>query len=514
MIAKDTSNSRGVLTEIGQVREYWKCSQSCYYFITKYVNIPSVDENGDWTKMPFNLYGFQLGVLKEVLFTKEHNIIRKPRQMGITTELCAILLWLAIFKGEQNLLLVSIKNTLAVGAMRTIKYMYRYLPPFLQRKIVNGTSANVGTTHQLIFDNNSIITVAAATEDVGRSSALSMVVCDEFAFWRYDETIWTALQPTLSSGGKAILSSTVFGMNNEYYKIWRGATISNNGFNAVNLIWSDHPKRSNDWYKKQLRELGIKRVAQEVDCEFLTSGYNVFDLGIIKEIEYRCRETKATLYAGGAIRQYREFILDNRRYFLGADIASGRSRDFSAFSVMDEFGNEYVCGKLKLTMTPFMKVIADWGRKCGAVIAVETNAIGEGAVPILQSLGYPEDLLYKDPKSLIREEYEYNLDYSSTTGFYTNTKTRSLILVELSEDLELGAINLINPFFSEEAYNFVYGIDNIPRARGKKSNKAADDEVSEGVYFTDDSTMALAITNHVRRVMSQRFVYLGDTIAA
>ena len=132
--------------------------------------------------------------------------------------------------------------------------------------------------------------------------------------------------------------------------MWNGAITKKNTFNPINLSWKMHPERDMEWYLKQLRDLGEKRVAQEIDCHFLKSGYNVFNMDMIKKFETISQErcSKASLnrfkfYTCPYTKQVDAIVVHTainktKQYIIGADVATGSSRDYSAYVVMDTEG--------------------------------------------------------------------------------------------------------------------------------------------------------------------------------
>lgn len=81
------------------------------------------------------------------------------------------------------------------------------------------------------------------------------------AFINHAETIWTAAQSTLSTGGQAIILSTPNGVGNFFHKTWIGAKEA--GFNTIKLHWSVHPDRNHQWRREQDKILGTDQAAQE-----------------------------------------------------------------------------------------------------------------------------------------------------------------------------------------------------------------------------------------------------------
>jgi hypothetical protein len=457
-------------------------------------------------KVPFILYPYQKSVLRDFIKHK-FNVILKFRQAGITELISLFCLWFAMYHPHKNVVIISIKDRVAKKVLRKIKFMYKNLPPFLRTRIVNGRmEESYGTASEMEFSNGSIIASIPTTEEAGRSEAVSLLVIDEAAIVRWAERIWAASWPTLSTGGRAIVNSTAYGVGNFFHKLFVGAVAGGNVFNPIRLHWQMHPERDLNWYREQAEILGPRKTAQEIDGDFLTSGNTVFDLADIKEIEdlieegyydeeegvnYQCLDN----FENGLLRVF-EHPKPNVKYTLGADIATGRSQDYSAFSIMDSKGDEKVCFKGKVPIDKMEKLIATWGRKYNrARVAPESNDIGLGVATNLQNNGYP-NLYYS--RSLLRKKGQPKPDVAEIPGWYTTKKNRPIIIAELEEDIRENNINIKDQFFCDEAKTFIYDGRNRPVAMNKDKGAGGDDLFEDEAY-TDDSIFAKAITNFVRK---------------
>lgn len=105
--------------------------------------------------------------------------------------------------------------------------------------------------------------------------------CDEFAFVppNMANEFYTAVQPTLSTGGKCIITSTPRTDSDQFAQIWKGAQpemdeygnptdseVGGNGFFAISVPWWEHPDRDEKWAKPFKADLGPARFAQEFEC--------------------------------------------------------------------------------------------------------------------------------------------------------------------------------------------------------------------------------------------------------
>lgn len=446
-------------------------------------------------RVRFDLYPYQKKVLWYFL-TQRFNIVLKFRQAGLTELIAMYVLWFTMYHPNKNVQIISIKDRVAKRVLARIKYVYRNLPPVLQTPVVNGRPGDLGTSTEIEFSNGSMITSVPTTEDAGRSEAVSLLVIDEAAIVRWATKIWAAAFPTLSTGGAAIINSTPFGIGNWYHQTWVDALSGGNGINPIRLKWPMHPDRDENWYREMRAVLGPKRTAQEIDGDFLSSGDSVFDLLDIKAIEDTLDDYDVARRLNGNFLTF-EKPKKGVKYFLGADVATGRSRDYSTFSIMDRYGDEKACFKGKIPADRFADLIMKTGKDYNfAQIAPEGNDIGLAVVSRCQTEGY-RNLYYTT--QILKEKGERKPKSQKIPGWLTTTKNRPVIIDELESDIRNDDVTIKNPFFVSEAYTFIYDERNRPVAMGKEKKRGAQDEDLEDNSFSDDAIFGECITNFIRK---------------
>lgn len=488
MANKNTANLAKALTS-HQFEELKACMANLYKFAKHIFLIHPIRG-----KVPFDLYPFQKRVLYYFL-TKRFNIILKFRQAGITELISMYCLWMAMYQPNKNIMIISIKERVAKKVLRKIKYMYKNLPDYLRVPVVNGRTGDIGTATEMEFSNGSIISSIPTTEDAGRSEGLSLLVVDEAAIIKWANQIWASAWPTLSTGGSSIVNSTPYGVGNWYHKLWVDACAGGNSFHAIRLRWTMHPERDQHWYNMQRQTLGARRCAQEIDGDFLTSGNSVFDLMDIRALEEYLDDVRPIdIQENGSLLVYDQPTKDTQ-YYIGADVATGRARDYSSFSIMDRHGNDHVVFKGKIPVDRLANLLMKWGKKYNyAVIAPESNDIGLATTMKIQESGY-RHLYYST--QLIKEKGVKKPKEERFPGWLTTKKNRPVIIDNLEEDIRTKDIQIKDPFFIQEAYTFIYDERNKPIAMGK--DKKLDEGEDEGEIYTDDSILGKAITNHIRK---------------
>lgn len=345
---------------------------------------------------------------------------------------------------------------------------------------------------EMEFANGSIITSIPTTEDAGRSEAVSLLVMDETAIMQYAEVIWTAAAPTLFTGGSAILNSTPFGLGNFFHGVWVDGLTKSNQFNNIQIPWHLHPDRDEAWYSQMYSVLGPRRAAQEIDCDFLASGNNVFDPMDLKSIQDGLIDHPVIRHELQGNLLVFEDPIPNVEYFLGGDVATGRAKDYSAFSIMDKHGDEKVCFKGRIPTNRFRNLVGEWGIKYNqALVGVEGNDIGEAVVMGLEEQSYPN--MYYTVR-MLKEKGDSEPKIEKIPGWYTTSKNRPIIIDGLERDIREEVVTIKNPFFIAEGYTFVYDASNRPVAM-QKGEYMGDGSNT----YSDDSIIATCITNYIRK---------------
>ena len=447
-------------------------------------------------KVPFDLYPFQKRTLWYFL-TKRFNIVLKFRQAGVTELIAGYCLWLTMYHPNKSVVIISIKDRVAKKVLRKIKYMYRNLPEHLKVRVVNGRPGEIGTAQEVEFSNGSLISSVPTTEEAGRSEALSLLVIDEAAIIRWANTIWAAASPTLSTGGASIVNSTPYGMGNWFHSEWVKALSGGSEFNPIRLRWQMHPERDDKWYNSMSAALGPRRTAQEIDGDFLTSGNSVFDLLDIRAIEDSLSDFPVvdTSYGGSLLLFGKP--KRHEKYFIGADIATGRSRHYSAFTIYDRQGEEWGVFKKKIPVGKFADLLMNTGKTWNnAQLAPESNDIGLAVTTKIEEAGY-RNLFYAT--AFLRKKGKKRTETKEIPGWYTTSKNRPVIIDGLEEDIRLNNITVKDPYFIQEAYTFIYDDRNKPIAMGKNSKGSDADDLSEEADYNDDSILGKAISNQIRK---------------
>ena len=116
--------------------------------------------------------------------------------------------------------------------------------------------------HTLKLKTNSVIKSRPSGTQSGRSLAGSLLIIDEAAFIENIDTIWAAVYPIISTGGRAFVLSTVNGIGNWYHEVYQKALDGENSFHPIDIRWQEHPEYN---FTPGFEELYEKMAEAELD---------------------------------------------------------------------------------------------------------------------------------------------------------------------------------------------------------------------------------------------------------
>ena len=96
-------------------------------------------------------------------------------------------------------MVLATKFATAANLVKKVKNVMKNLPDWIRI-----TDISIDTRTSFELSNGSQVKASSTSGDAGRSEALSLLVIDEAAFVDGLEELWTALYPTLSTGGRCI----------------------------------------------------------------------------------------------------------------------------------------------------------------------------------------------------------------------------------------------------------------------------------------------------------------------
>ncbi len=468
-----------------QFQELARCAVDPEYFMLEHCYIQHPTKG----RMKFALYPYQKRLV-EVYHQNRYSIAMLPRQTGKSTCAAGYLLWHAMFNPDQTILIAAHKYSGAQEIMQRIRFAYETLPNHIRAGV---TAYNKGS---LEFDNGSRIIAQATTENTGRGLSLSLVYLDEFAFVppRIAKEFWTALSPTLSTGGKCMITSTPNQDNDQFAQIWKAANktidqygnetkVGVNGFKHILVDWTEHPDRDQEWADEEAAKIGEERFRREHGCEFISA-----DETLISGLILPTLESKEVYKRTGQVRWYKN-LQKGKTYIAGLDPSLGTGGDNAAIQVFELPGMnqvaEWMHNKTPITeqiriLRQILKEIEQEVTDTEIYWSVENNTLGEAALVVIAEMG-EENI----PGTLISQPKSSNRGHRK--GFTTTNKSKLEACSRLKNWIETGKMVVNSEALLQELKTFI--------ARG--SSFAA--KSSE----TDDLVMASVLVVRIAQQVAQ-----------
>jgi hypothetical protein len=425
--------------------EYVKCQKDTVYALKTYLE---TYDNTVKKYVPLELFPDQISLLEDYENYNE-NIALKYRQAGVSTVTAA---WsskklvLAKKTNPEKILIIANKLDTSLEMANKIRSFVGQWPKWVG--IDFAPEKNSQKHYKLT--NGCEVKAVATSKDALRGFTPTILIFDEAAFIDADSDFWAACMASLSTGGKVIVVSTPNGYDPIYYEIYDQALRNMNDFKISEMYWFRDPRYTKDLYfvktddivhylltkeeydqstniswediafndrnfndAKELMNQGYKpcsswfeamvkklkydkrKVSQELECNFLGSGDNVFDSKLMQKInDNYIREPQSKMVANG-LWIWKEPVVGHK-YIMGVDVSRGDSEDFSSFQIIDFDTREQVAEYLgKLPPDTMAEVAYKWGTMYSAYIVVDiTGGMGVSTSRKLQEMGYRD--LYVD----------------------------------------------------------------------------------------------------------------------
>ena len=216
---------------------------------------------------------------------------------------------------------------------------------------------------------------------------------------------WTALSPTLATGGKCIITSTPNSDEDQFALIWAEANkkfdefgnesdVGQNGFASYTAHWSEHPDRDDAWANQERSKIGEERFRREFECEFL-----IFDETLINSVKLVELAGSDPVMTMGQTRWYKD-IDYKATYLVALDPSLGTGGDYGAIQVYEMptmtqvaewHHNQTPVQQQVKHMREILRYIHNRGEEQGGVpqiyYSVENNSLGEAALIVINDIG-------------------------------------------------------------------------------------------------------------------------------
>ena len=484
-----------------QIQEFVECADPVSgprYFLSHYFYIQH-PTRGRLLYQPFDYQNRLVDTYHNYRFS----IALLPRQTGKSTSAAGYLLWYAMFIPDSTILIAAHKYTGAQEIMQRIRYAYELCPNHIRAGV---TSYNKGSIE---FENGSRIVAQTTTETTGRGMSITLLYADEFAFVRpgIAREFWTSISPTLSTGGKAIITSTPNSDEDQFSMIWKGANkridsfgndteLGINGFRPFRANWREHPDRDQQWADEEKGRIGEERFMREHECEFV-----IADETLINSIKLMSLESKEPIERQGQVRWFSK-PKKGKTYLIGLDPSLGTGGDMAAIQVFESPSmlqvaewqhNKTPIQRQIVVMTEICRYIAETIDDPTAVYySVENNTLGEAALVCISEMG-EENI----PGSFLSEPAKVGHVRRYRKGFATTNKSKLATCAKLKSLVESDRIILHSKNLISELKSFVANGAAFAAKQGE----------------TDDLVMALILIIRMVQVLKQYNEELDDHVS-
>jgi hypothetical protein len=484
-------------SKIEQLKELARIMKDTPYALRTYLQ---TFDNTQKKYVPMDLFEDQIQLIQDYEDYNE-NITRKYRQAGVTTVTAAWLskkLQLAKPDNPERVLLIANKRDTAVEMANKVRHFIEQWPDWINV----GFSPDKNSESRFRLNNGCEVKAVATSADALRGYTPTILVFDEAAYIEAGDDFWAASMASLSTGGKIILISTPNGYDAIYYGVYDQALRGINDFHITDLRWFKDPRYTKDlrWIKCQdichymlnreqynddevvlhdfdmkeynkLIEDGYKpfsswfesmskkfkydrrKIAQELECDFLGSGDGVIPSDIQDHIAKNHIRVPKEKYMQGTFWQWKEPI-QGHRYIMGVDVSRGDSEDYSSINIVDFDDREQVVEYIgKIPPDDLANIAYKWGILYDAFIVIDiTGGMGVATSRKLQELNYKN--LYIDGVNT-QNIWEYNKKaMEKIPGLNFNNKRTQIVAAfeeQLRKDFLVRSSRLLN-----ELNTFVY----------------------------------------------------------
>ena len=419
--------------------EYVKCMKDTTYALKTYLQ---TYDNTVSQYVPLELFPDQVSLLEDYENFNE-NIALKYRQAGVSTVTAA---WaskrLAFAKKNkpEKILIIANKLDTSLEMANKVRSFIGQWPKWVGVDF----SPEKNSQKHYKLNNGSEVKAVATSKDALRGFTPTILVFDEAAFIEADSDFWAACMASLSTGGKVIVVSTPNGYDPIYYEIYDQALRNMNDFKISEMYWFRDPRYTKDlylvktqdiihyllnkeeytdddilswenipfkdrnyddlkaimdtgykacsiWFEGMVKKLKYdkRKVSQELECNFLGSGDNVFDSNMLQKIRENMLKEPQNKMMGNSLWIWKEPEVGHK-YIMGIDVSRGDSEDFSTIQVVDFDTREQVLEYIgKIPPDTLAEVAFKWANMYSAFVVVDiTGGMGITTVRKLQEFDY------------------------------------------------------------------------------------------------------------------------------
>jgi phage FluMu gp28-like protein len=426
--------------------EFVKCVKDTPYALRTYLQ---TYDNTVSKYVPLELFPDQVSLLDDYENFNE-NIALKYRQAGVSTVTAAWASKRLVFAKKtkpEKILIIANKLDTAQEMANKVRAFVEQWPSWLD---VGFTKEKNSQRHYKLT-NGCEVKAVATSKDALRGYTPTILIFDEAAYIEADADFWSACMASLSTGGKVIVISTPNGHDPIYYEIYDQSIRAMNDFKISEMYWYKDPrytkdlylvqtddiidyflnkenysqdlikaiddydvtnqehyekikhymsigyKPSSSWFESMVKKLKYdkRKVSQELECNFLGSGDNVFDSKVLQKIRENQVTEPQNKMMSNSLWIWKEPV-SGHKYVMGVDVSRGDSEDFSTFQIIDFDEREQVAEFVgKLPPDIMAEICFKWANMYSAFVVIDiTGGMGVSTSRKMQELGYKN--LYVD----------------------------------------------------------------------------------------------------------------------
>ena len=530
------------------------CSRDPLFFINGFTYTHDTRRE-PFSKLPFILYPFQEEAVLEIISAiNDHDLlIEKSRDMGASWVTITTIVWCWRFRSGRDFLLGS-RNDEYVdktgnpkALFQRIDFLLDNLPVWLMpegfRRSEHRTKSHIENP-----ENKSIIDGEATTGSFARGDRRSAILLDEFADVDMGHRILSATRDATKC---RLFNSTPQGVANAFYDK------AHSNIRKLRLHWSVHPikaeglytsdengllkildkkrypedynpildgKLRSPWYDLQCeRAASSQEIGQELDIDYLGSGYQYFNSALIDEairkyarppimigdLEYdettgdpiRFRENpKGNLKLWCLLDKKGNPLVDNKT-ILGNDISAGTGASNSCASGWNALKHD----KILEYVNPFIKpeqfaiqsiAIARW--LGNAFIIWESNGVGRQFGSRIMELHYSNVYLRRNDESIKGK-------VSDIPGWASTKETKLVLMGQYRSALEKGECINYSKLAVEETLEYVFSPDGgVVHARAASKSDPSGAKTNHGDRVMADALANKGMSERVQKTVHQK----------
>ena len=529
--------------------EYVKCNRDTEYALKTYLE---TYDNTVKKYVPLELFPDQITLLDDYENYNE-NIALKYRQAGVSTVTAAWMSKKLIFARKETpekILIIANKLDTSLEMANKIKSFVGQWPSWTG---VEFDKTKNSQKHYKLT-NGCEVKAVATSKDALRGFTPTILVFDEAAFIEADSDFWSACMASLSTGGKVIVVSTPNGYDQIYYEIYDQALRNMNDFKITEMFWYRDPRYTKDlffvktdniihyllnkeeynpttfidwgsksydsrnfddvkllmadgykpcssWFEAMVKKLKYdkRKVSQELECNFLGSGDNVFDSLMMENIRENMILEPISKMMGNALWIWKEPVVGHK-YIMGVDVSRGDSEDFSSFQIIDFDTQEQVAEYVgKLPPDTMAEICHKWATiySCFVVIDI-TGGMGVSTSRKLQELSYQGGLYVDNVDTTNKWKWDPKIN-ERIPGINFNSK-RVQIISAFEENVRHG-FKVYSSRLYNEMNTFIYVNGRPDHQKGHHDDCIM--SIAMAIYVAEKSFQSLEkVVNHTKAMLN------------